>query len=147
MKLLLSLALGCMTTFAHDEGHGPKLTDLGKYGGLVRPVIDLKEAKRGAKALLLHKAELVRSEDRGMKVYLYDKDMNPLDLGKLEAKGKGSVETVKKGKATRVPFELTLNELAFTGSYPAPKQKPFNIDIILKEKGGRELLAAFDDLD
>ena len=136
---------GLDQVFAHDEGHGPKLTDAGKKGGIVSPVIRAADAKKGGKAELLYKAELVRSDD-GVKVYVYDKEMNAVDLSKFEAKAKGVVESKKQKKWTQTPFDLVLEGDAFNGKAPAPAKKPFNIDVKLK-MGGQELLAAFDNLD
>jgi len=131
---------------AHDEGHGPKLTDMGQQGGVVSPVIDKKEMSKGVKANVVYKAELVRFDDGKVSVYLYDNDMEPLDLAKFKTEAKGVVETEKKGKISTVPFALKLEEDAFTGKAPKPSIKPFNIDVTLTE-GDRELLAAFDNLD
>ena len=142
----LSLGLGFTIAQAHDEGHGPKLTDVSKQGGVVSPVIDLKDVKKGAKAAVFYKAELVRDEDGMVNIYLYDKEMNALDISKFEKVAKGEVETEKKGKYTKVPFALKLVEGVFTGQPPKPSTKPFNIDVTLKE-GGKELLVAFDNLD
>ncbi len=145
--LIGSLSLGVgRSLLAHDEGHGPKLTDEGKQGGVISPVIDKKDVKKGAKAGVVYKAELVRSEDGMVSVYLYDKEMNALDLAKFEKTAKGNVEIEVKKKYMTTPFTLTLTDGAFTGSAPKATRKPFNIDVYLRE-GGRDLLAAFDDLD
>ena len=143
MVLSLMLAGGA---WAHDDGHGPKLTDSPKQGGIVSPVIAASEAKKGAKAAVVYKAELVRLEDGTAQVYLYDTAMNALDLSGFEKTGKGMVEVEKKGKYTRTPFELALHNDHFMGKAPQPTRKPFNIDVHLKAKG-QELLAAFDNLD
>lgn len=143
--ILLSVLLGAFA-LAHDEGHGPKLTDVGKYGGVVSPVIDAKETNLGAKANLVYKAELVRMEDTGVKLYLYDKEMKPLDPTRFTNTAKAVVEVMKKKKATKTPFELTLTDGAFLGTYPKPSSRPFNIDVTVKE-GAKELLVAFDNLD
>jgi hypothetical protein len=132
--------------FAHDEGHGPVLTDQPKMGGVVTAVVDAKDAPKGPEAPLVYKAELVRSEDGKARVYLYDKDMNALDLAKFDKKAKGVVETIKKKKVSKAAFELTLQDGAFVGTPPKPARKPFNIDVTLQE-GERKLLAAFDNLD
>lgn len=139
--------VGAPKLFAHDEGHGPKLTDQGKRGGVMSPVIDKKDYSKGAKAAVVYKGELVMSEDGTVRVYLYDVGMNPLDAVNLSAKAKGVVETEKKGKMTRVPFPLNLEEDGgFMGVAPKSKVKPFNIDVVIKE-GERDLLVAFDNLD
>lgn len=132
--------------FAHDEGHGPKLTDQPKMGGVVTAVVEAKDAAKGPEAPLVYKAELVRSEDGKARVYLYDKDMTALDLSTFDKKAKGVVETIKKKKVSKVSFELALLDGAFVGRPPKPAKKPFNIDVTLQE-GKRKLLAAFDNLD
>ncbi|MBI4405141.1 MAG: hypothetical protein HY537_13345, partial [Deltaproteobacteria bacterium] len=129
--ILLSVLSGALAC-AHDEGHGPKLTDVGKYGGVVSPVVATKEASLGTKAKLVYKAELVRTEDAGVKLYLYDKDMNQLDVSRFTKSAKGVVEIIKKKKTTKTPFELSLVDGAFTGSYPKPSSRPFNIDVTVK---------------
>lgn len=150
MKRLIAslMLLGSVAApvLAHDEGHGPKLTDQGQQGGVVSPVIDKADAAKGAKASVVYKAELVRFEDGKVSVYLYDQDMTPLDAAKLEKSAKGVVETIRKGKVSTVPFSLTYADGAFTGTAPKPARKPFNVDVTFKE-GQRDLLAAFDNLD
>lgn len=148
MKLLTVLIalLFSIGAFAHDEGHGPKLTDAGKQGGVVSPVVEAKDASKGTKAALHYKAELVRSEDGTVRLYLYDKEMNPLDLEKFDKKAKGTLGVTKKKKYTKTPFELSVEENAFVAKAPKPSSKPFNIDIIVKE-GSKEYLTAFDNLD
>jgi hypothetical protein len=146
MLTLILLALPTLA-FAHDEGHGPKLTDSGKQGGIVAPVIDAKDVDKGAKAEFIYKAELVRSEDGSVRLYVYDKDMKPMALeAKFGKEASGIVETEKKKEVTKTPFSLRLEEGAFLGKPEKPAIKPFNIDIRLKE-AGRELLVAFDNLD
>lgn len=131
---------------AHDEGHGPKLTDAGKYGGLVAPIIDMKDIKKGSHAEVLYKAELVLSSDGKVRLYLYDKSMTALDLGKFAKGAKGVLETKVKGKHKSEDFALTLEGKALVGQSPKPASKPFNIDFHLQE-GGRTFLTAFDNLD
>lgn len=148
MKVLIFLTAGLlgMSAFAHDEGHGPKVNDAGKQGGVVAPVIDASEASKGAKATLVYKAELVRSEDGTILVYFYDKDMKALDAAKLDKSAKGFLEFKKNKKWTKNEFALSQVDGAFTAKAPKSPTKPFNIDIMVKE-GGKELLAAFDNLD
>lgn len=143
--LFFSLFLG-LNVMAHDEGHGPKLSDTGKQGGIVSPVIDAGEASKGTKASLLYKAELVRSEDGTVRVYFYDKDMKPLDLAKLDKSAKGFLEFKKNKKWTKQEFALSQEEGAFMAKAPKSPSKPFNIDVVVKESG-KELLSAFDNLD
>lgn len=143
--ILLAASLS-LPAFAHDEGHGPKLVDAGKMGGVVSAVVRAEDAKLGSKAALLYKAELTRSEDGIVRVYLYDKDMKPVDPARFGKTAKATLETHKKKKTTRTAFTLTLEEQAFTGRAPKASSKPFNIDVIIKE-GDKPLLAAFDNLD
>ena len=143
--LVVALTLS-IAAWAHDEGHGPKLTDSAKQGGVVSPVVEAKDASKGTKAQLVHKSELVRAEDGTIRVYFYDKEMNPLNLSQFDSTAKGIVEFKKNKKWTKVPFILKQEEGAFIGKAPQAPSKPFNIDIHIKE-GNKELLAAFDNLD
>ena len=133
-------------SFAHDEGHGPKLSDTGKYGGLVSAVVAKSDAKMGGKAPLVHKAELVRSSDGSTRVYIYDQNMSPLDLKSFAAKGQASLASKVKGKWKEVTFDLKKEENSFVGKMPKPGSKPYNIDVTVLENG-KELLTAFDNLD
>lgn len=143
--LVLTLALA-LNAFAHDEGHGPKLTDAPKQGGVVTSVVLAKDASLGTKAELQHKAELVRSADGTVRVYFYDKSMNPVKAGTFATTAKAILITSKKGKITTQKFELKFVEDHFEGKSPKPARKPYNIDVKVTE-GGKELLAAFDNLD
>lgn len=146
-NIFLALTLVCASTaLAHDEGHGPKISDTGKYGGLVSAVVSKTEVSKGAKAELLHKAELVRSADGTIRVYLYDKEMKPLDLSSFNVKG-SAIQAVKvKGKWKDTDFDLEKKDNAFVGKMPKPQGKPYNLDITLNQSG-KELLSAFDNLD
>lgn len=148
MKTLLLMLALCFapTAFTHDEGHGPKLADAGKYGGLVAAVISKTDAKKGASATLIYKAELVRSADGTTRVYLYNSIMKPLDLKGFETTGTASLSTKVKGKWKDFEFPLELKNGVFMGTMPKPEGKPYNIDILLKQDG-KELLSAFDNLD
>lgn len=147
-QLLITAALLCfgMTSQAHDEGHGPKLADTGKYGGLVSAVVAKSEASKGTKAVLVYKAELVRSADGNVSVYFYDAEMKPVDIKKLDAKGSATLAAKVKGKWNSTNFDLTAKEKSFEGKMPKPEGKPYNIDVTVKENG-KELLTAFDNLD
>ena len=143
--LILSVVLSHVA-LAHDGGHGPKLSDTGKYGGLVSGVVLKSDAKKGSSASIVHKAELVRSADGTVRVYLYDTKMVALDLKGFEAKGSAVLAAKVKGKYKDTPFTMDIKENYFVGKLPKPEGKPFNIDVTLKESG-RELLTAFDNLD
>jgi hypothetical protein len=145
--LIVSLALFFTSaTQAHDEGHGPMLADTGKYGGLVSSVVLKSDAEKGASAALVHKAELVRSADGTTRVYLYDIEMKPLETKDFDSKGSASLGAKVKGKWKDTVFSLEKKDGVFVGKMPKIKTKPYNIDITLKQEG-KELLAAFDNLD
>lgn len=146
-KLIIALAI-CFagTTYAHDEGHGPKLSDTGKFGGLVSGVVLKSDAKKGASAALVHKAELVRSGDGSVRVYLYDAQMKPLDLKGFDGKGSASMGAKVKGKWKDTEFALELKDNSFTGKMPKVEARPYDIDVTVKQDG-KELLTAFDNLD
>jgi hypothetical protein len=146
LKLLAGSLLLATVVWAHDEGHGPRLTDSPKQGGVIAPVVEAKDAKLGPKAALVYKAELVRLDDGTLRVYLYDQAMNPLPLEKFSPTGKAVMEMWKKKTVNKKPFELKKEADAFVGQAPQATSKPFNIDVTLEE-GPRKLLAAFDNLD
>lgn len=143
MALVMSVASFAL---AHDEGHGPKLSDTGKFGGLVSAVVLKADAKKGAKAALVYKAELVRSTDGTARVYLYDTTMKQLDLKGFDTKGSALVITTVKGKSKETKFALDLKDNSFIGKMPKVAKKPYNIDVTVKQDG-KELLSAFDNLD
>lgn len=134
------------TSYAHDEGHGPKLTDSAKQGGVLSPVIKKADAKKGSAAAVVHKAELVRTSDGTVRVYLYNQKMEPLALDNVDKTAKGVLEFKKNKKWQHLPFTLALEGDAFVGKSPKVAAKPFNIDVHLKQ-GSEELLTAFDNLD
>ncbi len=131
---------------AHDEGHGPKLSDTGKYGGLVSAVVFKADAGKGGSAPLVYKAELVRSADGTTRFYLYDAAMKPFDVNGFEVKASASMAAKVKGKWKTVTFPLELKNGVFSGKMPAPEAKPYDVDVTVK-KDGKELLSAFDNLD
>lgn len=147
MKTLLILSLSfALNVFAHDEGHGPKLTDTPKQGGVLTSVVLAKDTSKGPAAELIYKSEIVRSSDGKVSVYLYDKSMNPLKSSSLATTASATLITEKKGKISTQNFTLKFVADHFEGQSPKPQRKPYNIDVKIKE-GDRELLAAFDNLD
>jgi hypothetical protein len=147
-KLVFVSSLLCsFVALAHDEGHGPKVTDQPLQGGMVMPVIDKKEAAKGASAALVYKAELVRKEDGTAHLYVYDSSMKALspDAFVKEAKAKiGPMRKNPKWKSEEMKFSFI--DGAFVGKLPKIKVKPYYIDITLTE-AKRELLTAFENLD
>ncbi len=145
LVILLSAAL-TLNASAHDEGHGPKLTEAPKKGGVLAPLILASEASLGSKAKILYKGELVRSDTGGVTLYVYDDKMNALPLEKFAKTAKGDLEFKKGKKWQKLPFPLKNENSTFTGAPPKPQKKPYNIDIHLND-GTRDLLVAFDNLD
>ncbi len=147
MKMILALVMSLtMNVFAHDEGHGPKLTDAPKQGGVVTSVVQAKDASKGKKAELVYKSELARTSDGTVRVYFYETNMKPLDLKNFAPTAKAILITEKKGKVTTQDFELKKMGDHYMGKSPKPARRPYNIDVKVKE-GEKELLAAFDNLD
>lgn len=145
--LMMGFIIGfSQATFAHDEGHGPKLSDAGKFGGLVSPVVKKADAKLGAKAVLVYKAELSRSSNGTARVYIYDAEMKQVDLKTFDKKATASLASKSKGKWTESSFSLEQKEGVYIGQMPKTTSKPYNIDVTFKENG-TELLSAFDNLD
>jgi hypothetical protein len=135
-----------LSAWAHDEGHGPRITDSAKQGGIVASVISTKDAAKGTKAILIYKAELVRTEDGSVRVYFYNKEMSPLNVTQFDPTAKGILEFKKNKKWNQTPFSLKQEDDAFIGKVPPLSTKPFNIDIHVKENGN-DLMAAFNNLD
>jgi hypothetical protein len=148
MKYIFATILMTLNSlsFAHDEGHGPKLTEGGKFGGVVASVIDEKDKSKGASAVRVYKAELVRSENNEVSLYIYDEKMNLLPMSKFSKVGKGVVEIEKNKKHLVTEFNFTVVKNHFEGKAPKPEKRPFNIDMQFTE-GTRSLFVAFDNLD
>jgi len=147
-KLMFAGAMALIAqAHAHDGGHGPKLADMGKYGGTVMPVIEAKDADKGPKAALVHKSELVRSEDGTVNLYLYDQSMKPLALDKFEKKVTAKIGPMKRNPKWKTEtFTLEQKGNSYVGKMPAAKVKPFYIDLTVSE-GKKKLLTAFENLD
>lgn len=143
--LISAFLLSAVPARAHDEGHGPKLTDSGRFGGLVSAIVNKKDANLGAKAKLQYKAELVRSPEGKVQIYVYDMEMKPLDAAVLGNKVTATADPHKKGAKPKT-FEATFDGKSFVGQIPQGLAKPFNLDLVFTDKG-RELLSAFDNLD
>lgn len=149
LTLAALAALSGATAWAHDEGHGPKLNDQPKEGGLsVQPIVDAKDAAAGPKAALVYKSELVpNSEDGTLSLYLYDKDMNKLPVDKFARSVDAKIGPMKKNPKWKAEtFALEAKGDHFAGKAPKIKAKPYFIDFTLTE-GTRKLLTAYDNLD
>lgn len=138
--VFLSLSL-----FAHDEGHGPAIKDESIHGGKVTAIILEKDIKKGRKAEMLFKGELVYdSRKTDVKLYIYDQKMKSLDLSNFSKEAKA----VLLERGSEKEFKLTLDKSGkfFSGSRPKNKRVPFNIDVFPKQKE-KSLFGAFDGLD
>lgn len=145
--LASALVLGfASSVFAHDEGHGPKVSDTGKYGGIVSGVVAKADANKGAHAHATHKAELVRSGDGTVRLYVYDTAMKPVDAKSLDAKAAATVYSGTKGKTSKSEFALEQKEGTYVGTLPKAVKAPYTIEVTLKQ-GGKDLLTAFQNLD
>lgn len=144
LTTIVTLGLS-LTAQAHDEGHGPKISDTGKYGGVLASVVAKADAEKGAGAQAVNKAELVRSSDGTTRLYVYDSSMKPADLKGFDAKAAATLWS-GKGKKAKADFSLEQKDGAFVGTLPKVAGAPYNIEVTLK-KGGKDLLAAFSNLD
>lgn len=144
--ILLAVFFASATpVLAHDEGHGP-ITDAGNYGGVITVVVESKGAPKGTEMPLVYQAELTRSEDGTVRVYVYDKIMKPFLSESLGKTANALVISPKDGKEIKTPFTLILEGTAFVGMAPKPAGKPFRIDVTFKA-GDKEFLASFHNLD
>lgn len=144
--LLTALLFTSLLSLAHEGGHGA-ITEGGKFGGITAPVMSKSEAGNGDKAKTLFKAELVRSEDGTLRVYLFDASMKLLPLNDFSEKIEAKLEVKKKGKFTYVgAFEFKKASNHFIGKLPVVEFKPFNIDMFFKNKH-QDLFVGFSNLD
>jgi hypothetical protein len=135
-----------LNVFAHDEGHGPKLKDVGRRGGRVTAVVLAKDASKGTAAEMFYKSEIVRTKNGVVKIYFYDKNMNPLKPETFAKTAKATLISRKRGKFETKDFDLTFVTDHYEGTTPKPIPRRYSIDVKVIE-GDKELLAAFDNLD
>jgi len=143
LTLFLALLL-CFSSFAH-EGHGEMPVEPAKYGGILGNVVSEAEmlAKNKNNPAVM-KAEIVRSEDGTIRLYLYDLKMAQ---SKLEGISKGAKGVVDNTKAkTKDAFALQNHGDHLIGKIPKQKKKPFNIYVTFS-KGAEKLFVGFDNLD
>ena len=144
--LILALCLLTQISYAHDDGHGPKLGDQPKFGGKVTAAINKKEVKKGRDATMLYKGELTKTGQNMVRIYLYNKKMKPL---KLENVGDAYAEVIYKDRETRKwtkkKFDLEKKNGSFEGKIPGNPRRPFNIDVTIKHDE-KNLFMAFDNL-
>ena len=134
----LSVLLVSSMSFAHDEGHGPKVIESAKRGGVLASVVNTKTKKMAYKAELVRTGELAR-------VYVYDNELKSVDLAALGKTAKGQLESKRK-KSAKQSFELKLAKGVFEGNLPKAKSKPFDVEVVFNGKGGA-YQAVFKNLD
>jgi hypothetical protein len=145
--LAFSLSISANFALAHDEGHGPKLTDQPKQGGMVMPVISKDEANKGPAATLIYKSELVKKEDGTVTLYIYDQMFKPVALSKFGKSAQVKIGPMRKNpKWPSETFTLEQKGDSFVGKAPTAKVKPYYMDITLIE-GSKSLLTAYENLD
>lgn len=138
IAVLMTLAT-ITTTHAHDD-HGPKRHDAPKYGGRVAIAVS-KDSREH-----LYKGELTRTQSDTVRLYLYDDHMNPLSLDGFENKATATLSFKKQKAKLNTVFSLQKEGKAFVGKMPQISQKPFTIEVHIKE-GPREWVIRFPNLD
>jgi hypothetical protein len=133
----MCLSLAAQTSLAHDGPHGPEINDGGKYGGQLAAVIKLKSGggHKDHAPEIQYKAEFVRNEGQEVRLYLYDKAMKKLDISAFPAKLDGVIESKWKGKNEIQAFSFEKSGEQYVGKAPAPKRRPFNLEVQFKMKG------------
>lgn len=148
--LILSLFIVAPATFAHDEGHGPKMgKERPKYGGKLANMVEMKKdnGKTKLDATPILKAELAKVGRNELRLFVYDNEMNPIELSAV-TEVKAFVET--KDRKTRkwkreANFDLTTSGRYLTGTIPGKPRRPFNVEVELMH-AGKPLLAHFSHI-
>ncbi|MDP7320791.1 MAG: hypothetical protein QF441_09300 [Bacteriovoracaceae bacterium] len=144
MKILSLLLLTIsFQTYAHDQGHGPAITDESMQGGKVAAIIDYKQVNEGRKAKMLYKGELV-IEGLNVKLYLYDKNMKEVSLNDFSKTI--TATQLERGRETTFKLSKKSSKKFYQGTRKKNKRVPYNIDIQFKT-GKTTLFGAFDGLD
>ena len=86
MKKMIMALVMCASglVLAHDEGHGPKLSDTGKFGGIVSAVVLKADAKKGAKVALIFKT-ILQVPDEELNVIVSIVPRNGISIERLYA--------------------------------------------------------------
>lgn len=146
MKLLTLFTALLLTysSFAH-EGHGEMPVEPAKYGGILGNVVsEAKMISKNKNNPPVMKAEIVRSEDGTVRLYLYDLKMVQSKLVGVSKDAKGIVENTKA--KTKDSFTLQVHGDHFMGKIPKQKKKPFNVYLTFS-KDAEKLFVGFDNLD
>ncbi len=131
-------------TFAHDEGHGPKLNDAAKYGGKLAPIIAHSEISQGTKAKMIYKAEFTKNAENIVRIYIYDDKMQPKkDLKIISVSGKIYFKDKATNKMKDVTVDMKLENGEISTQLPKDIGKPFDLDVTIATTD-QKLFAAFD---
>lgn len=142
--IILAIMFFGLSVSAH-EGHGEMPTEASKYGGIVGNVVSqAKMQKKDKNNPPLMKAEIVRSDDGTVRLYVFDLKMQPLAGDGLSQTALGEVENVKA--RTKEKFSLELQGNHYIGKMLKQKKKPFNIYVTFS-KGADKFFVGFDNLD
>lgn len=145
LMVLISVYLFSLTSFCH-EGHGEMPTGPAKFGGMLGNVV--LETKghdhKGHDHRPLLKAEIVRSEDGTVRLYIYDLKMNQLKTDTFTSQASATVDN--RRARTKDKFVLKAMGEHFQGTMPKQKKRPFDIYVTLT-RGKEQLFVAFDNLD
>ena len=131
---------------AHDEGHGPKLTDPAQYGGKVAPVIFKSDVSKGRKATMHFKAEVTKNASGKMRVYLYDTKMVLLD--KIAIKQPNGIiyyKDKKTGKGKKVTLKVSQQKSEIYTQLPKEIRGKFDFDFTFETDKGAYFVA-FDGM-
>lgn len=143
--ILLAVALGLAApSFAHDEGHGPKLSATeaqpNHAGAAVAPVVAKSDEKK-----MLHKAEIVR-KDGTLQVFIYDKTgKTAANLAEFDKTATATVSWGAKKARKTTEVKLEQKDGAYVGTLPKAST-PYNVEVNLK-KGTQALLTSFQNLE
>lgn len=141
---VMLVILFSFSLFAH-EGHGEMPRESSKFGGVVGNVVsESKMIKKERNNPALLKAEIVRSDDGTVRLYLYDLEMNLMATKDFLNEAQGVLENNKA--KTKDKFSLVLHGNHYMGKIPKQKRRPFNIYISFS-KGSEKLFVGFDNLD
>src|SRR5690606_32187850 len=114
---------------AHLGGHG-EVKEAGKYGGVMGAVVKSDEAKKGHFHHITYKAELVKTQEGKLSLYIYDNKMNQIKPSEFAEAIEVNVEVKKKGKFSYVAnLSLQKSLSHYEGQLSGITQKPFNLDL------------------
>jgi len=126
---LLAMTLGMSSVaLSHDGGHGPKMTDVGKFGGSLADVKDKSSAS-------VYKSELVKTSDGKIQVKIVDKSGKPIDSSSWDKSASASASSGRKGSEKSSKFELTNDGKGFVGTLPSDVKPPYTLKVSFSEKG------------